>query len=230
MRVGLIGCGYWGSKIRRALEDLDHEVLVADPAIEGSWTPAGACMRSEVVVISTPPQWHTRHCLLASEYRTPFLVEKPFTLNPVDAAQIRLLSDGRGAVGHIALHATGLPDGFEKLRVHRATDSAGRHGIPAWWDLATHDIAVAQHFHGRPHHVELRQGDDWYEATLHWPDAIAELTGTRTGGKEWMFDFDGQPWSPYDSTVEPLTAELEWFLNGGRNLDEALDVVRTLAL
>lgn len=232
MRVGLIGCGYWGSKIRRSLHELDCDTVVYDPAHEETVdSPTRLIELSDAVVVATPPQHHAEMVDRCVERQTPFFCEKPFTLNPIDAAWLRLaarLTDTRGAVGYIALHADGFPEEADKIVVRRESDSAGYHNISAWWDIGAHDVAGYCHLFGRPDHIDISQDFDTYHARLTNRRGVADLQGTRRGGKAWEWLVDGEVWTPYASQKEPLKSELEWWLSGGDNLDLGLAVSETL--
>ena len=234
MRIGLIGKGKWGTEIHRVLTGLGHELTVCDPTLEDSASRFDA-VRQKAVVIATPPQSHAELCHLAIEYGTPFFVEKPVALDVIDAARIAFQAQNsgiRGAVGHIALHQLGYQKHKyptpKSVEITRYTKSPGYHGVTAWWDIGVHDVAVCVDLHGRPKKLRVAQDEDSYTAVLWWDDARAVLHGDRTAGRRWDFTFDGETFTPYDDPGEPLKTELEWWLDGGSNLDDAAVVVETL--
>lgn len=120
MRIGVAGCGYWGSKHVRVLEELDEvaEVVAIDSfaertAILARSFPRLKCFDSlekaldadaiDGLVIATPPHTHAGLALTAIEAGKHVLVEKPFTTNSFDA--VRLISAAEQAstvlmVGH----------------------------------------------------------------------------------------------------------------------------------
>lgn len=219
--------------IRRNLKDLGHEVLVYDPALPESVGDVTTCItRSDRVVVATPPQFHYSYALQAVQHGRPFLVEKPLALDPVDSAVLLRLADLNrvsGAVGHIAFHAGYPRTPATSVVAFRAGNNPGYHDVSAWWDIGVHDVAVAVDKIGRPTNIRLDQDFDHYQARLESPLGTAEITGTRTSQtKEWKLVFDGWPWTPYDSPAEPLRTELEWWLDGGSNLDDGHLVVETL--
>lgn len=105
LRIGAIGCGYWGPNlIRNFVEIPDAQVIVVSdlkqepmgrilqrfPQIETSTTNYRDLfhMDLDAVVIATPPATHyaiARDCL---EHGLHVLVEKPITLNSQDAAEL----------------------------------------------------------------------------------------------------------------------------------------------
>lgn len=188
---------------------------------------------SDGVIVATPPQFHAEYANLALEFDTPTLVEKPLALDPIDAAFLytaSYLTDTQLAVGHTALFADDYPtDDFTKIRAHRSGNNPGYHGLNAWWDLGVHDVAVCVDQFGRPARIEADISEEVYHVRLYWEERFAELTGNRNSDvKEWWFQFDGMDWTPYDSQTEPLKREVEWWLSGGSNPEQAQLVVETL--
>src|SRR4051812_46599431 len=92
MRVGVVGCGYWGSKHVRVLTELPEvdEVVVIDPREERRddllrTFPAATAFASfeealphvDAVVIATPPSSHKPLGLAAIAQGKHLLIEKP---------------------------------------------------------------------------------------------------------------------------------------------------------
>lgn len=238
MRIGLIGRGRWGGHLQRATQDVGHEVVWYDPEQRGGMPSVEALLlRTERVIIATPPHLHAQMVDAAIDHRVPFLVEKPLAMNVDDAE--RLLTRARasgvqGAVNHIALFADGLQP-FRSTRPRltealRTSSNAGYHNIPAWWDIGVHDVAVCVDMYGRPDTVSLVQDFDNYRATLAWPGATAIIQGTRTAhNKRWEIWFGDHGWDAYgDPGREPLKNLIGWWCAGGDNLDHAVTVVETL--
>ena len=120
IRLGAIGCGYWGPNLIRnfveipdsqmiAISDLHQEpmdrIMRRYPEIETSTTDYRELfdMGLDAVVIATPPATHygiARDCL---EHGLHVLVEKPITMNSNDAAELIRLAEEKGLivmVGH----------------------------------------------------------------------------------------------------------------------------------
>ena len=73
-----------------------YEALVADPEVD-------------IVYVSTPHPMHVENATLALENDTHVLVEKPFTLNAAEAAQIRDLAAAKGLLAMEAMWTRYLP-------------------------------------------------------------------------------------------------------------------------
>ena len=99
-RVGVIGCGYWGSKHVRVLSGLSGvggvAVIDPEPRIRGAITAAfpavcgfpdlaSALPHVDAVVVATPPRHHAEVALQALRAGKHVLVEKPITTTLADA-------------------------------------------------------------------------------------------------------------------------------------------------
>lgn len=120
VRIGLIGCGYWGPNLVRNLTELDEADLavVADldpsktrklarryPTIRGTESADEILNDSkiEAVVIVTPAETHFDLARRALEAGKHVLVEKPLTLDPDESRRLAELADRTGLtlmVGH----------------------------------------------------------------------------------------------------------------------------------
>jgi predicted dehydrogenase len=105
LRIGAIGCGYWGPNLIRnfieipgaqviAISDLQQEPLTRMmqrfPQIEVSTRDYRDLfdMNLDAVVIATPPATHYEIARDCMEHGLHVLVEKPITLDSADAAQL----------------------------------------------------------------------------------------------------------------------------------------------
>jgi predicted dehydrogenase len=115
LRIGAIGCGYWGPNLIRnfvempgvcviAVSDLQQEpmnrMLQRFPQIERATSNYRELFQMDLdaVVIATPPATHyaiARDCL---EHGLHVLVEKPITLNVQDAAELIQVAEEHGRV------------------------------------------------------------------------------------------------------------------------------------
>lgn len=172
LKIGVIGCGYWGPNLIRnfvempgadvvAVADLKEERLNKVRATyPGIHTTSDYTeffnMGLQAAVVATPPTTHydiARDCL---EHGLNVLVEKPLTLHSEDAKALCDMAKAKGLivmVGHTfeynsAVHALRhLIESGEIGKVHYI-DSARlnlglfQRGLNVLWDLAPHDISI----------------------------------------------------------------------------------------
>lgn len=115
IRIGVIGCGYWGPNLVRnfieipeayveGVADLDQDrldhIITRYPQIDVTTQDYQDLLARnlDAIVIATPPQTHfeiARDCLLAGIH---ILVEKPMTLNSADACELIEIANSRNLV------------------------------------------------------------------------------------------------------------------------------------
>ncbi len=176
IHVGVIGCGYWGSKHVRVLSSINgvsvslidrdqgrREALEAEYPISRSVSELDDVIGElDAVVIATPPSGHhplAKACLEAGVHA---LVEKPLTTNVADANELIRIADDSGLVlmvGHTfefnpavwALADTVRSPEFGRVRyVDSARLNLGLYqpDVDVLWDLAPHDISILNHVLG----------------------------------------------------------------------------------
>jgi len=172
MRVGVVGCGYWGSKHVRvlyglsdvtgvAIIDRDRERLgalkTAFPDAAEFTSLGDALPDVDALVVATPPASHARVALEAIRAGKHVLIEKPFTTSSSDAR--RLIAEARAAdvtlmVGHTFEHnaavwrlreaaSSGELGKLHYLHSARLSLGAYQPDINVLWDLACHDVSIA---------------------------------------------------------------------------------------
>lgn len=111
MRVAVLGLGSIGSRHARNLLALGHEVVGFDPRPESDrepWTrardPRDALASAEAAVVATPTSMHAEHAVLALERGLPVLVEKPITVDPLEADRVVALAAERGLPCGVAMN------------------------------------------------------------------------------------------------------------------------------
>lgn len=172
LRVGVVGCGYWGSKHVRVLHEIPSVAAVVgvDPrrerltALQRSFPRlrvhpelAPALAEVDAVVVATPPTTHwsiARAALAAGKH---VLVEKPLTTSPdqardlidrAEAASLVLMVghtfEFNPAVVHLrqVMEAGELGEVFY-LDAARLNLGLFRNDVNVVWDLAPHDISIA---------------------------------------------------------------------------------------
>jgi predicted dehydrogenase len=171
LRIGVLGCGYWGSKHVRVLNGLREVGAVvaidSDPArieairaafrdVEVARTLDEAIARIDALVIATPPSAHVGPALAAIAAGRPVLIEKPLATSLADA---RLVCDAAARagvplmVGHTfefnpVVRELKRRIGRGELGQIRYVSSARlnlglyRPDVNVVWDLAPHDISI----------------------------------------------------------------------------------------
>lgn len=111
MRVAVLGLGSIGSRHARNLVALGHDVVGFDPRPPTGgedWlrapTPGEALGSAEAAVVATPTSMHAQHAILALESGLPVLVEKPMTVDPLDADRVVALAAERGVTCGVAMN------------------------------------------------------------------------------------------------------------------------------
>jgi len=171
VKIGVVGCGYWGSKHLRVLRAMrDVTGVVAIDASEQRLAEAQrlmtdvTCARSldevvhdlDGVVVATPPRTHVELASAAIEAGTAVLVEKPLATSARDARMLVEESVARSVplmVGHTFEHNAAV----WKLRELVDEDDLGhlyyvdsarlnlglyQSDVNVVWDLAPHDISI----------------------------------------------------------------------------------------
>jgi predicted dehydrogenase len=171
MRVGVVGCGYWGSKHVRVLQGLPEvdEVVAIDqneerllslkgsfPGLALSSNLADALGDMDAVIIATPPKTHAQLALAAISAGKGVLVEKPLATSTGEARRLveeaahRAVSLG---VGHTFEHNAAVWKLRELIqngdlgRLHYLDSARLNLGlyqsdVNVLWDLAPHDISI----------------------------------------------------------------------------------------
>lgn len=172
LRLGIIGLGYWGRNYLRILRERRDVSLAAicdaDPSRLHAWHSqlpgVSACTDHESlfrnnldgVIITTPASTHYSLVRCALEHRIPVLVEKPLTLNSLEAETISDLAEKYRIpliVGHTYLFSEPIRHLRQLINqgtlgelsyVHSLRLNFGivRQDCDVVWDLAPHDVAI----------------------------------------------------------------------------------------
>jgi len=172
IRMGVIGCGYWGPNLIRNFVEIPSVdmVIVADldeKRLENIGLRYPQIIRTEnyrdlfslgldAITVATPPATHFSIALECLENNLHVLVEKPMTLNSEDASQLIQKAEDRGLtlmVGHTfeynsAVHALKkIIDNGEIGKIYyidaaRLNLGLFQHDLNVIWDLAPHDISI----------------------------------------------------------------------------------------
>ncbi len=184
MRVGVVGCGYWGSKHVRVLQQITgvSGVVVVDPRPErraelaqpATGITAYASLRSalphlDAVVIAAPPRHHARLAHQALAAGKHVLVEKPMTTNSASAGRLIEEAAERDLtlmVGHTFEYNSAVWKLREVIESGELGDiyyiDTARLNLGIYqtdvnvvWDLAPHDVSIINYLlRGRPTSVQ----------------------------------------------------------------------------
>jgi predicted dehydrogenase len=171
LRIGVVGCGYWGAKHARvlsSLSDVDEVALIepnapsrealaaAFPAASPYSSLTAALPNIDAVVIATPPATHTDLALQALRGGKHVLVEKPLATT---SAQARLIVEEASRSNRILMvgHTFEFNPAVQELRRRLDQSELGdvyyihssrfnidlyRTDVNVIWDLAPHDISI----------------------------------------------------------------------------------------
>lgn len=171
MRVGVIGCGSWGSRHVRVFSsnplvsrvviiderpDVRHSVGESFPEALRRSTFDEAVDDLDAVVVATPAESHFDVAAAAIDAGKHVLVEKPMATNTSDALELVVMAERAGvtlAVGHTFVYNAAvsklaeIAQGGELGRLHyidaaRLNLGLYRDKVNVLWDLATHDISI----------------------------------------------------------------------------------------
>ncbi len=177
LRIGVVGCGYWGSKHVRVLSSRRdvREVVIVDPnrrrceailsAFPGVRVLAdleSALPHVDALVIATPPCTHTALAAKALRCGKHVLVEKPLATSLAEACS--LVEEARRSgtilmVGHTFEFNPAVCELKQRLMegelgqvyyIHSARLNLGvyRSDVNVVWDLAVHDISIINYLLG----------------------------------------------------------------------------------
>jgi predicted dehydrogenase len=172
MNIGIVGLGYWGPNLVRnfSINDKINKIFCYDqdkerlkklqkvfPNID-SVTDYDSLLSSdlETVVIATPVHSHYLLAKEALEHHKHIWVEKPFTLNSIQAKKLIELAEKKGVnifVDHTFIYTEAIQkiksliinneigdiNYFDSVRINLGLF---QHDINVIWDLAPHDISI----------------------------------------------------------------------------------------
>lgn len=172
MRIGVVGCGYWGSKHVRVLSNHPGVtgVVIIDGRDEirasvGTDFPNAICRPTlsaaiddvDAIVVATPPESHFDVAAEAITAGKHTLVEKPMATNTADAIELVRMAAAADVVlaaGHTFAYNAAVWKLAELVRsgelgkLHfldaaRLNLGLYREDVNVLWDLAAHDISIA---------------------------------------------------------------------------------------
>jgi len=179
IKVGVIGCGYWGPNlIRNFVEIPSSDVVIVADLRDERLSHIKACYQQiavtknykdlfaqdlDAVVIATPPSTHYQFAKECLERGLQVLVEKPMTIKSEHAEELIALAQAnclKIMVGHtfeynVAVHTLKhLIDSGELGQIYyvdaaRLNLGLFQRDLNVLWDLAPHDISILLYILGR---------------------------------------------------------------------------------
>ena len=179
IKVGVIGCGYWGPNLIRNFVELSTSDVLAVADLREERLAHIKCrypnitttqdyrdlfhMPVDAVAVTTPPATHFSIALDCLQHDRHVLVEKPLTLSSHDAQDLIEVAETRGLtlmVGHTFEYNPAvqrLKEIIESgelgkvLYVDSARLNLGlfQRDLNVLWDLAPHDLSILRYILGR---------------------------------------------------------------------------------
>ena len=263
LRVGVIGCGQWGMNYVRVFSELREAKLAGvfevDPARVALTQERFPSVKiygnidellraSDAAVIATPAVTHYTLARRALEQDRHVLVEKPITVEVEDAEALVELAESTKRVlmvGHTFLFNPAVralktyvdsPDFGRTYYIQATRTNLGpiRKDVNAVWDLATHDISIANfilgaepvkvsavgaRFLGNPREdlafINLHYpGDLLCNIHVSWadPNKVRRITVVGSNQRIVFDDLDAsEPIRIFEKGVSPVRTEVDSF-------------------
>jgi predicted dehydrogenase len=207
--IGVVGAGHWGPNLVRTFQDLPgsrvvwvidrdrrrlDEVRERYPGVQVGPDPTAALRDVDAFVVATPATSHFELASLALSAGKDVLIEKPMTTGISEAEELCRLARSSGnvlMVSHLFLYASAVRWARDYLwagelgSVYRLTmvrNNLGpiRDDANAAWDLAAHDVSIANYWlRAQPLAVSAVGGswinpavEDAVFVTMRYPDNV----------------------------------------------------------
>jgi len=179
-----------------------YEALAADPEVD-------------IVYVSTPHPMHFENAMLALEKNTHVLVEKPFTLNAAEAAQIRDLAAAKGLLAMEAMWTRYLP---HMVRIREILASGVLGEVRAV--IADHSQKITDDPHHRLNAPELGGGAlldlGIYPISFTW-DVLGAPSTVQASARFTSTGVDAQVATVFGYDREALATTLSTSVSAGAN-------------
>lgn len=201
MKVGVVGCGYWGGQIIRTLLDMEDVEIVAlvDPSVPSRQAYAalvGGGVRThsafhtllsdplDGVIIASPPAYHVEQSIAALKKGKAVFLEKPPAMNLPDLDNLKRAARGKTLVcdfiyayNPLVEYAKTLMADFELVHANLRWTNRGivRRDVNAWWSVAPHPLSVLVYLFGQIRRESLAKGEGWAQARLVLPEGASRM-------------------------------------------------------
>jgi predicted dehydrogenase len=202
LRIGIIGIGYWGPNLARNFAEANHATLAAIADLDDKRLaymktrfPNAHITRDyrdffslgiDAVVIATPPKTHYKIARDCIEHGLHVMVEKPLTLNVADAVELNELADKanlRLMTGHTFVYNAAVRairkyitsgELGEIYYIDAVRTNLGLFQLEAdvMWDLAPHDISIANYLLGGSPTSVMAQGGSYFMRPYNIHDVV----------------------------------------------------------
>ena len=178
MKIGLVGCGYWGKILLNNLVDLGYKDIVICEKEKVDWNQLGSTkykvvkshknLKCDVAFVVTPPTTHFEVCRDFLRRGIDVFCEKPLTLDYQSSLELYEEAEKSGAklfvdwvfiynpcvrVLYDIIKRRGKP---KNIMANRLNYGPARNDVDARWDLASHDVSIATYLLG-----EIPQSVSW---------------------------------------------------------------------
>jgi predicted dehydrogenase len=168
LKVGIVGCGYWGANYVRILNslniytaaiDADRKILEATatayPRISSYPDLQSALPYVDALIIASPPPTHSDLAIIALAQGKHVLIEKPMALSVTEARSVIAAAEISGAVLMVG-HTFEFNAAVRELKQRIVRDDLGRvtrinsarlkgpfrSDVNVVWDMVPHDISI----------------------------------------------------------------------------------------
>ncbi|TLD91664.1 Gfo/Idh/MocA family oxidoreductase [Helicobacter magdeburgensis] len=200
MRCAVIGYGYWGRNVARALHNSTefalHTIYDEDKAAQAkakedyeivpyvSYEAILADSKIQAIFIITPPQTHFALAESALKHHKHTFVEKPLTTQYTQAQQLYALAKKQNKIlycDHIFLHSPAVQYLKEQIKsfgeivyinARRINLGLFQSNVDVIWDLAIHDLSIIDYLVG----LHIKEVSTFKTRYLDYPnDALANI-------------------------------------------------------
>jgi len=159
LRIGLAGCGRWGTKIARDLHALNLQLEIADP-VTGTYASARELPPCDAYVIATPATTHASVLEVLLPHGKPVFCEKPLGTSarelealPAAARELVFVMDKwryHRAIERLGrLAADGSLGALAGIATRRLDSRDSQADVDCTWTLLPHELAIVAEIAGR---------------------------------------------------------------------------------